>query len=299
MPVNISALSYALRKQCQSAGADIQLSHCQQLLSAAIGYKSLAAHHAAQAAGLDADDLDNVDSVILVRHLLVSRANELKMALDAERLVSFISAAFDSCLPGVPVFTDEDSWSERIRKYIVDLVESDGNVGGLINDTNNDGIEETYVPFDLSTEIVPPPAQTLSTSMQVNITLGIDTERPYTGHRIDAAVELHITRLGRAIWGAPQGHVTNWRLRYDEHGYISRAQALANEFGLTLEEAEELEDVEAHEHTGHDDTVYGYYFDFSEYASPAVAAKLMAKFGRLDNLRVSLNFFDNIEPSFD
>ena len=80
---------------------------------------------------------------------------------------------------------------------------------------------------------------------------------------------------------------------------ISRGQALADEFGLTLEEAEELVDAEEHEIEGHDDAVYGYYFDFGQYASPAVAAKLMAKFGRLDNLRVDSNFFDQIERSFD
>lgn len=299
MSVSISALTHALRKQSQSSGTGIKLSHCQQLLSAAFGYKTLAAHQAAQAACLEADCLDEADSVLLDPHMLVSRAGELGIAVDAAGLISLITAAFNRCLPGVPIYSDEDSWSERIREYVVDLVERNDDVIGLIGDTNNGGISETHVPFDLSTENVPPPEQTLSTNMNVRITLALDFERPYAGHEIDVTVDLRIPRLGGALWGAPEGHVTHWRLVNDEPKLISRAQALANAFGLELEEAQELEDVEEHPIEGNDDAVYGYYFDFGNHASPAIAAKLMAKFGRLDNLRVALGFFDQIGRSFE
>jgi hypothetical protein len=40
-------------------------------------------------------------------------------------------------------------------------------------------------------------------------------------------------------------------------------------------------------------------FDFEDYASPLVAAELIAQFGQLNNLRVDLNFLNQIEHSFD
>ncbi|MES2948159.1 MAG: hypothetical protein V4858_06395 [Pseudomonadota bacterium] len=299
MPVTISTLTHALRKQSQTSGSDIKLSHCQQLLSAAFGYKTLAAHQAAQAAYLEADVLDEVDSVILDQPLLAVRVNDLGITATSEDLVSLITAAFNSCLPGVPVCGDDDLWSERIRNYVVAEVETNDNVIGLIADTNNEGIRETHVPFDLSTEVVPPPEQTLSTSMPVRITLNQDLDRPYTSNEIDVTIDLRIERLGRGLWAAPRCHVTFWQLVSPGPKLISYAQALADAFDLELDEAQELEDVEANEIESNDGMVYGYYFDFSDYASPAVAAKLMAKFGRLNNLRVGPDFFENIERSYD
>lgn len=299
MSINFSALCYSLRKQSLASGVGIKLGHCQQLLSAAFGYKSFAALQAAQAVYAEADVLDEVDSVVLNSQMLVSRAGELGIPLDSAKLVSYVTAAFQSCLPRVSVYADEDSWAESIRTFIVDLVETDENVIGLIADTNNDGVRETYVPFHLSTETLPAPEQTFSTNMKVRITLDIDTDRPYAGHKIDVSVDLRIDRIGRGLWSALRGHVTFWKMANDEPRLISRAQALADEFGLTLEEAEELVDVEEHEIEGNDGAVYGHYFDFEDYASPAVATKLMARFGRLNNLRVGLNFFDQVVRSFD
>lgn len=299
MSISFSTLSHSLRKQSQAVGTDIKLSHCQQLLSAAFGYKSFAALQAAQAVYAEADVLDEVASVFLNPQALISRAGELGIPLDSAQLLSSIAAAFRSCLPKVAVYADEDSWSQGVRDYIADVVQSNSNVVGLIADTNNGGINYVDIPFDLSTEVVPPPEQTLSTNMKVRITLALDLERSYAGKEIDVTVDLRIDRIGRGLWGAPRVHVTFWRIVDDPPTLISRAQAIASAFGLDLEEAQELEDVEEHPIGGNDDAVYGYYFDFGRYASPAVAAKLMAQFGRLDNLRVDSNFFDQVERSFD
>lgn len=212
MPISFSTVTHSLRKQSQIAGTDIKLSHCQQLLAAAFGYKSLAAMQAAQADFAESPDFDEVDSVCLNQEMLALRAGELGVALDSTELVSAIAAALRTNLPKAYVYVGEDAWSEGVREYITALVEGHSDVTGLIADTNNNGISETHVPFDLSDEVVPPPEQTLSTNMQVRITLEVDLERPYAGHQIDVTVDLRIDRLGRALWGEPRGHVTFWKL---------------------------------------------------------------------------------------
>lgn len=75
------------------------------------------------------------------------------------------------------------------------------------------------------------------------------------------------------------------------------ADALAAELNVTRDEAEELVDAEPLELTGHSgDGAYGYEFDFTDHASPKLAAKLMRKHRSL-RLRVGPWFFDGIRHS--
>lgn len=74
---------------------------------------------------------------------------------------------------------------------------------------------------------------------------------------------------------------------------IPLAEALADELGLDVSEAEKLVDVEPLTVASDDDLVYGFAFDFSAAASPAVAEKLMANYGSLQ-VTVGPNFFDNV-----
>ncbi|WP_410498666.1 YozE family protein [Chitinibacter sp. S2-10] len=77
------------------------------------------------------------------------------------------------------------------------------------------------------------------------------------------------------------------------------AQALAQELGISAFEAEELADAEVQERTGHgDEMVYSYFFDFTDYASPALAAKLRKKLGSLQ-FEIPLWFFDDIHDFAD
>ncbi len=80
--------------------------------------------------------------------------------------------------------------------------------------------------------------------------------------------------------------------------YRTLAQALANELGIDVVEAEELVEAEPQELTGSSDdwTVYAYLFDFTDYASEELADKLMQLHGSL-TLEVGPWFFDNIEGS--
>lgn len=72
-------------------------------------------------------------------------------------------------------------------------------------------------------------------------------------------------------------------------------QALAAELGITESEAEELADVEAQELTGNSgEMTYSYLFDFTDSASPKLAAKLRKKRGSL-KLEVGPWFFEGVQ----
>lgn len=74
------------------------------------------------------------------------------------------------------------------------------------------------------------------------------------------------------------------------------AEALAETLGIDVAEAEELTDAEPQELTGSSDDgmVYGYLFDFADFASPELADKLMQLHGSL-TLEVGAWFFNDIE----
>lgn len=85
-----------------------------------------------------------------------------------------------------------------------------------------------------------------------------------------------------------------WR-EYQTPPKQTLAQALAEALSISGSEAEELEDVEAQELTGHSgEMTYGYLFDFTDHASPRLAAKLLKQHGSLQ-LEVGPGFFEAIQ----
>lgn len=95
----------------------------------------------------------------------------------------------------------------------------------------------------------------------------------------------HVVRAARQAWREFEG---------GELRHRTLAEALAAELKLTVAEAHELTDAEAMELTNHSgDVRTGFEFDFTNYASPKLAAKLMKKRGTL-KLTVDEWFFDDI-----
>lgn len=95
----------------------------------------------------------------------------------------------------------------------------------------------------------------------------------------------HVIRAVRQAWREFEGGAGRQR---------TLAEALAAELGLTVAETEELADADAMELTGSSgESFSGYEFDFTRYASPKLAAKLMRKRGSL-RLTVSPWFFEGI-----
>lgn len=95
----------------------------------------------------------------------------------------------------------------------------------------------------------------------------------------------HVLRAVRQAWREFEGRAVQRR---------TFSEALAEELKITVTEAEELADAEPIELTGSSgESLSGYEFDFSRYASPKLAAKLMRKRGSL-RLTVGPWFFDSI-----
>jgi uncharacterized protein YozE (UPF0346 family) len=98
----------------------------------------------------------------------------------------------------------------------------------------------------------------------------------------------HVIRAVRQAWREFEG---------EEGRKQTMAEALAAELNLTVVEAEELADAEPTELTGHSgESLSGYEFDFTGYASPKLAAKLMKMRGSL-RLTVGPWFLEGIRSS--
>lgn len=98
----------------------------------------------------------------------------------------------------------------------------------------------------------------------------------------------HVIRAVRQAWKEFEGRAGRER---------TLAEALAAVLKLTLAEAEELADAEPMELNGSSgESLSGYEFDFTRYASPKLAAKLMKKRGSL-RLTVDPWFFEGIRDT--
>jgi hypothetical protein len=71
-------------------------------------------------------------------------------------------------------------------------------------------------------------------------------------------------------------------------------QAYADLLGLNLEEVGDLVDVEPEARDGQsDEMVYSYILDFTHFASPEVAEKILLRHSSL-RIEVGPNFFENV-----
>lgn len=294
--VTISAISFAVSAASKSTRQPIKLSHAQQLVAAALGYKSLAAY---QASAEEAESLDSSAHFVLDEMLLSRRAAELGLPHDSGDLMRLLHVAFAERLPGAILHASESELYDFVRQYVEDVVFRDDNVASGMAMTNNDGIDEIYLPFgDVILTELPPLGEAREEEFRGHINMGIDIERPYSGHHIDVLVRLSIERTGRVSIADPECEVIHGALSYDwgddgDSEKVSLAEALAEELGLDVSEAEELVDAEILAEESDDGLVYGYFANFADYASPRVAEKLMARYGGLD-VPLSPFFFERV-----
>jgi hypothetical protein len=152
MSVDVSSLAYALRKSSFTVGPELKHGHAQQLIAAALGYKSLAAYQAAVAAGAEPMQLDAAEHALLDEDLVVQRAVELELSHDREALNALIRKVMNEALPGTDVHREESSFGDAIAERLQEFVETSGPVANAMGDANYDGIDVTYMPFELSCE---------------------------------------------------------------------------------------------------------------------------------------------------
>lgn len=301
MAVGITDLAHSLRKNSAELTQSIPLSRGQQLVCAVLGHKSIASFQAAQDVEQEPQSFDGVPHVVADYDLLVERAAELKIELSHTELRKLIAAAFAERLPSTKLHGSYDDLAAAFHDRVQYAVFSDRRVNDEMANANYDGVTEVYLENDLEPDKATV-EQPYTENMPVQVTLGLDLERPYCGHQIKCQVAVTTVRLGRRCFEAPEVEVLSasldrdWSDSDDEESAPLKtlAEALAEELGVSATEAEELADAEPMELTGHSgESFSGYEFDFTRYASPKLAAKLMKKRGSLQ-LSVGPWFYDGI-----
>lgn len=297
MSVDIFGIAHAVRVLSTPSPTPIKLSHAQQCVAAALGHRTLAA---CQASGEPAD-IGSATHAALDVDLLMQRSRDLGLPHDEAALFSLLVAAFGQKLPSTTVYRSVEALEDALRAMVQHVVLNHEDTSGAMAVTNNDGIGEIYLPFDIDLDQLPTDGELVEVPIEGHITMEVDVERPYAGHRINVEARLTLSRLGRACLAATCS-VQSARLDYnwggdDEHDdappKVSLAEALAETLGLSLDDADELVDAEVHTIDGNDDMVYGYLFDFTSVASKAIARKIEKKHGSL-SVRVPAHFFEQV-----
>lgn len=301
MPIGISDLAHVVRKSSASVAAPVQLGHAQQLIAAALGYKSLAAYQAAQAAAMEPPHLDDVHHVVLNYDMLDQRARELGAAPAPGKLHGLIDEAFKERASRVRIYASHAEFDNSLRERVDQVVIEDDDVNSEMANANYDGIDEVYFDFEIESENISV-GHLFEIELNGHVGLGIDTERPYAGHIVKVEGFLTVERLGRQCFGSVDCQVTKAELDtnwggddYDgEPPPRSVSEAYAELLGLDLHEVGNLADVEAMELDGSSgEMVYGYLLDFTDHATPEIAQKILLRHSSL-RIEVGPGFFEGV-----
>lgn len=295
--VNILSIAYAVRTASNFTSNPIKLSAAQQLVASAFGYRSLAAF---QASSFEGSCMDNAKHFVLDGHLLSLRSQQLMLSNPLDELNMLIQSGIKQFLPNAVFHQSVNDLYNYIIALVDDTVVNDNIVSSEMTSTNGDGVDEIYIPVDdFEIEELPPLGQQLHIDLEGHVSMGIDTERPYSGHKIIVSATLTLERAGKVSITEPICKVINANLDYDwgnddsEGPKISLAEAFVIQFDVNLSEAESLVDANYTTNESNDGFVNDYTFDFTNYASPALAKKLIAKHGSL-RIDVPRWFFENV-----
>jgi uncharacterized protein YozE (UPF0346 family) len=297
MTIDISGIAYAIRSDSAQSPHPIKLSHAQQCVAASLGHKSLAS---LQASGDAGQAMDRETHVLLDAQALADRRQELALRFKDEELLALVHSAFGKRLVGIAIHTSHDAFENALRDTVQSEVLNDSAVVGEMTVTNNDGIREIYLPFNVEWDSIPDNGDPVEFPFEGHVTMEIDKERPYWGHPIDVKASIWVSHPGRAIW-ATSCKVESAKLdrgffdgREEEPPRVSLTEALAEELGLSFDEADQLVDAEFNELASDDGVVYGHVFDFSELdLTPRLRRKLERKDASL-RATVAPYFFDRV-----
>lgn len=305
MPIGITDLAHSVRKNTANTSVPVPLSRGQQLICAALGYKSLASFQAAQAAEREPQAFDDLAHVVPDFDLLSVRAHELALPIPATQLRALVNAAFKERLPDTHVHGSFSALAMHVQEEMQEAVISDDDVNSAMAGANYDGVDEVYLEDELDPDLATL-HEPLRATIPGQVNLGIDTERPYSGHQVQFEVAVSLARCGQRCFENAEIEVLSAALDQDwgDPDYSTPrpptlAQALAAELNIERSEAEQLVDVEAHELTGRSgEMAFGFRFDFVGHVSPELAARLIQQHGSLQ-LDVGPSFFEALRGPED
>lgn len=283
MNVCYSRVAYTLKQKAQAAERQLPLNHAQQLTAAALGYKTLASLQAASDIG---DYLDAMRHLVLSRDPILKRAGELGLDVqEGDGLMQWIHDAFKEHLPRLTVHSTLAALENHLQRYVDQRLLD--KASGELASTNGDGIDEIYLPFDFSLEDLPDPDEEHALEISGHITVELDTERPYSGHKVEVEASLLLTRVCRQGIADPAINVERIKLASwgdEDDGSIPSddlQHALAKLLEIDADDAAPLVDVAITANQSDDGMLYSYILDFSEVASPQMAEHIVKQFGAL------------------
>lgn len=295
-----STISYAFRQNLRNAGYDVPLGPCQQIISAALGFKSLAAY---QASNLSSGGLHRVGHLVIDKVFLLSRVNGLSSFSEATPSLKELIAALRSAELGAAIHSSIDDFQGVLQQELEHFIQQDSDVISAMSSANSDGIDEFYLPFDLEKELADSGSE-ISIDAQGHVGLNADIERPFSGNKVNVDATITLERLtpttfSNAVYFVEKADLDyGWTSDDDEDHEppsIPLAQALADALEISVEEAEELVDVDPQAITSHEDSLIDYYIlDFENVAIEPLRSKLLETLGSLQ-IEVDRNFFDNVQ----
>lgn len=212
MVPTFSMIAFAVRNASRTAFTPVSLSYAQQLAAAALGYDSLAAY---QASGETQTTFDGPNHYVLDGDRMSLRAHQLGLPQNGAHWLPLVALAIGHCLPGAQFHDSEFAVDEYLHRMVEDAVLRDDDVNSAMSQTNNDGVGEVYLPIqEFHLGELPPPGEGLDLSFGGHVSMDIDTERPYSGHRIPVQVALWLEAKGRVCFAAPHCEVLEARLDY-------------------------------------------------------------------------------------
>lgn len=301
MAIGISDLAYSIRSSSAATAVPVSLGHAHQLIAAALGYRTLASYQAAFRGEQELSDLAAAQHVVLDIDMLRQRADELGITHSLELLHELVKTAFEKRAPDTRLHHSYGGFEDYIREHIDQVVINDADVNSEMANANYDGIDEIYLEIDVEFDEVSIGAP-LSIELDGHVSLGIDLERPYAGHKVNVKGFVNLERMGRHCFTTVECEVTHAKLDYgwssdegqDEPPLRSISEAYADLLGLELHEVGDLVDVEPIARDGNTgEMVYSYLLDFTEHASPEIAQKILQRHSSLC-IEVWPNFFENI-----
>lgn len=306
MTIGISDLAFSLRNNSAAQSVPVKLAPAQQLIAAALGYKTLASYQAAQKASQEPLDLANVYHVVLDYGLLNNRAKTLGVAPKQDQLRRLITEAFHERLPHIQVHSTSLAFEVKLLEQMEQDVVDDELVISEMTNANYEEVDEVYfedpIGFDLGLELSKVLVGcVLNIKRHGQVNLVVDGDRPFAGDAVNFECTLNMDRLGLGCYGPSDCRVTAARLDTgsgddDDYGQPVRSlsQAYADLLGLDLDEVEELLEADVVPRDGNSgEMIYSYVLDFTDHASPEVAQKILQQHSSL-RIEVEPSFFENI-----
>lgn len=197
MATNISRLTHAFRQACQAASKPISCGHSEQLIAAALGYKSLASYQTAVSSGTEPAAIDKAEHIVFDATLFEARVAELGL-LEGDGLLSLLVTAAQPVVTNTRLHRSTSAFESYVQEELDDDAINGGVTSGPMAETNPDGIDEIYIPLELNFDAAP-----IGVSQRIEIeghvSMAINTERPYSGHHIDVHASVTFSRIGRAL----------------------------------------------------------------------------------------------------